>query len=418
MNLLKIAIKSAFNRRLSVLLTIVTLAISVMLVLGVDNIRKQARSNFLNTISQTDLIVGARSGPINLLLYSVFRIGDATNNVSWESYQEIKAMPRVKWAVPLSLGDSHRGFRVLGTNSDYFVHYRYAQDKPLKFASGKPFEQVFDVVLGADVARQLGYSLGDSIVVAHGLGSSEFAEHDDKPFVVTGILEKTGTPVDRTLHVSLEGISAIHVDWQSGTRSVFKIDAEQALKMDLTPREITAFMLGMKNRISTFRVQRAINEYRSEPLLAIIPGATLTSLWRTLGSFETVLLSISALVVLSSLAGMLTTIISSLNERRREMALLRAIGAHPYHLLLLFVLETLLVMLAAIILGVGLLYGLLSILKPLLLDWAGVYVMLQPPDSQQWIIMLIILALALLISLIPGMIAYRRSVQDGLTPRL
>jgi putative ABC transport system permease protein len=418
MSLFGLAFQSAWNRRFSLGLTVLSLAISIMLLVGVDMVRKEARANFINTISNTDLIVGARSGPINLLLYSVFRLGDATNNVSWESYEKLSRLDQVAWSVPLSLGDSHRGFRVLGTNPDYFRYYQYAGDGKLVFAQGKSFETVFDVVLGADVASQLGYQLGQKIILSHGLVSSGFADHDDKPFTIVGILARTGTPVDRTVHIPLEGVSAIHVDWQSGRRSAIRIDAAQALKMDLEPREITAFMLGLKNRVTTFRVQRQINEFREEPLLAIIPGSTLTSLWRTIGNFEVVLLGISALVVVAGLSGMLTTIMSSLNERRREMAVLRAIGAHPYHILLLFALETLLLMLMAILLGLILLYGAAYAFKPLLLQWLGINLGIGWLDWQQLGVIGAITLTALVISLIPGLIAYRRSLQDGLMIRI
>ena len=261
MIILRIVLKSAWHRRVSLLLTVLSIAISVSLLLGVDKIRKEAKNSFINTISQTDLIVGARSGPINLLLYSVFRIGNATNNISWESYEEIRALDEVAWAIPISLGDSHRGFRVMGTSADYFDFYRYGQDRPLTFAEGRAFADVYEAVLGADVARALGYELGDEIVIAHGLVAAEFAQHDDKPFVITGILARTATPVDRTVHVSLEGIEAIHADWQGGARSPLQLTAEQARLMDLQPQAITAFLVGLENRIDTFRVQRTINDY-------------------------------------------------------------------------------------------------------------------------------------------------------------
>lgn len=418
MKLLPLTLRSAWNRRLSLSLTVVSIALSVMLLLGVDMIRKQAKINFINTISHTDLIVGARSGPLNLLLYSVFRIGNATNNVSWESYRKITDWPQVKWSVPLSLGDSHRGYRVLGTSPDFFRYYRFADQRELGFRIGKPFEEVYDVVLGSDVADTLDYQLGDQIILSHGLSSTRFSSHDDKPFTVSGILARTGTPVDRTVHVPLEGISAMHIDWQSGSRSPLRLNAQQALKMDLQPKEITAFMLGLNNRIATFRVQRQINEYTEEPLLAIIPGATLSTLWQLLKGFEMILLAVSSLVLLAGLAGMLTTIISTLNERRREMAVLRAIGAHPYHIIMLFMLETAIIVILGIALGIALLYVLLLALQPVITEWLGVSLAISGLDVQQGLIIAGILVLALLISLIPGVIAYRRSLQDGLTIRI
>jgi putative ABC transport system permease protein len=418
MILVRIVLKSAWHRRTGLALTILSIAISVSLLLGVDKIRKEAKNSFINTISQTDLIVGARSGPTNLLLYSVFRIGNATNNVSWESYEEIAAFDEVAWSIPISLGDSHRGYRVMGTNTDYFEYYRYGQGQPLSFAEGQPFADLYDTVIGADVARALDYQVGDEIIIAHGLVSTEFAQHDDKPFVVVGILEKTGTPVDRTVHVSLEGIEAIHVDWQSGTRSPLQLSAEQARQMDLQPKTITAFMIGLDNRLNTFRLQRRITEYEEEPLLAIIPGATLAELWQTISVFEQVLLVITGFVLAAGLLGMLTTLLSTLNERRREMAVLRAIGAHPHHIILLFMLETFFIVFAGSLVGVTMLYLLMFLTRPFLVQSYGINVAITLPDIQQWLLFAAVLVLGVCVSLIPGVIAYKRSLQDGLAIKI
>jgi len=286
MNLLSIAIKSAWNRKISLSLAIFSIAISILLLLAVDNIRKQAKNTFINTISQTDLIIGARSSPTSLLLYSIFHIGNASNNVSYKTYKQIKSMKNVKWAVPISLGDSHRGFRVMGTNRDYFRYYNYANAQSLQFQQGSAFINLYDAVIGYDVAQKLRYKLGDEIILSHGVITTKKAQHDDKPFRIVGVLNKTNTPVDRTVHVSLQGIEAIHIDWQSGSRSAFKISAEKAAKMGLKPKSITAFMLGVENKIAIFRLQRKINKYHKEPLLAIIPGSTLAHLWQTIGQFE------------------------------------------------------------------------------------------------------------------------------------
>ncbi|HCL41550.1 MAG TPA: peptide ABC transporter permease, partial [Pseudomonas sp.] len=274
MYLLRLALQSLANRRFSALLTVIAIALSVTLLLSVERVRTEARASFASTVSGTDLIVGARSGSVQLLLYSVFRIGNATNNIRWDSFEQISSQPQVKWAIPLSLGDSHRGFRVLGTNQAYFEHYRFGRDQALQLSEGQPFSDLYDAVLGADIARELGYQLGTELVLAHGAGSVSFVKHADKPFHVVGILAKTGTPVDRTIHISLEGMEALHVDWQQGmpARGAGQVSAEQARQLDLTPTAITAFMLGLERRIDTFTLQRKINEFSGEPLLAILPG--------------------------------------------------------------------------------------------------------------------------------------------------
>ena len=186
----------------------------------------------------------------------------------------------------------------MGTTSDYFKHYRYGNGKLLAFVGGKPFEDVFDAVLGADVAKTLGYKRGDHIVVAHGLGAEGFSKHDDKPFVVKGILEKTGTPVDHTVHVSLAGIEAIHIDWKGGARVPgMAVGTERIRQMNLQPKSITAFLIGLKSRLAAFRLQRAINDYKREPLLAALPGVALQELWDLMGTAETALAAISLFVV-------------------------------------------------------------------------------------------------------------------------
>ncbi|HSC85043.1 MAG TPA: ABC transporter permease, partial [Pseudomonas sp.] len=246
MYLLRLALASLNNRRFTALLTVFAIALSVCLLLAVERVRTEARASFASTISGTDLIVGARSGSVNLLLYSVFRIGNATNNIRWDSFETLAQHPQVKWAIPLSLGDSHRGYRVLGTDTGYFEHYRYGRAQPLKLNEGKPFADLFEVVLGAEVAQALHYKLGDKIVLAHGVSTVSLTQHDDKPFTVVGILARTGTPVDRTLHISLEGMEALHVDWQNGApaHGAAKVSAQQARDMHLQPKAITAVLLG------------------------------------------------------------------------------------------------------------------------------------------------------------------------------
>ncbi|TXH75139.1 MAG: FtsX-like permease family protein, partial [Thiothrix sp.] len=388
------------------------------LLLGVEYIRKEAKASFLSTISGTDLVVGARSGSVQLLLYSVFRIGNATNNISWKSYQELTANPQIAGTIPLSLGDSHQGFRVLGTNQDYFRYYRFGDKRTLEFAQGQAFAGVFDAVLGAEVARKLGYQLSDKIVIAHGTSTVSTALHADKPFTVTGILKPTGTPLDRTVHISLEGLEAVHIDWVAGTKiSGYSISADEVVKKNLQPKLITAFLLGLKTRTTAFQVQREINNYKREPLLAILPGVALAELWQALGLFETVLRIISGFVVVAGLVGMLTTVLSTLNERRREMAILRAVGAHPYHVLLLFILEALVLTLVGCLLGMLLVSVLVWAAQPWVIAEYGFYLRTWLPDSSSFGLIALVASLAIILSLLPGTIAYRRSLQDGLTIR-
>ena len=419
MTILTLAGKSLWNRRLTSALVVCSIALSVALLLGVERLRTQARASFANTVSGVDLIVGAHGGSINLLLYSVFRIGDPTNNVSWASYRAWAAHPQIAWTVPLSLGDSHRGFRVLGTTREYFQHYRYGRNQSLRLAQGREFEEVFDAVLGAEVAERLGYRLEQAIVIAHGAGEVSFALHDDKPFRVVGILARTGTPVDQTVHISLDGMEAIHADWRGGAPIPgMRLSATQVGQLDLTPKTITGILVGLKAKTAIFRVQREINEFAAEPLLAILPGLTLQQLWDVMGLAENALRVVSALVVLVGFTVMLTALLTSLNERRREMAILRALGARPGQLFILVLGESGMLTLIGAMLGMLLLQGGLLLAGPLLQTRLGLTIAAWPPSNHELMLLTAVLGCGLLAGLFPAWRAYRCSVADGMTLRI
>lgn len=418
--LLHIAFRSLLNRRVTALLTLFSIAISVTLFLGVEKIRAGAQAGFSSTVSGTDLIVGARSGAVNLLLYSVFRIGDATNNVTWQTYQEIVARPDVAWAVPISLGDSHRGFRVVGTTGAYFEHYRTGDREPLAMSAGRAFDGLFEAVIGADVARTLSYELDQEIVIAHGVGAVSFANHDNLPFRVVGILARTGTPVDRSVHVSLEAIEAIHEGWSSGAapRGARQLTAAEVEALDLEPETVTAFLLGLKSRIAVLRAQREINEYRAEPLLAIIPGVALTQLWDVVSVAETALSGVAGFVILTGLLGLMTNILTSLNERRREMAILRSVGASAVHVFLLLVSEAVILALLGALLGLALVQLLILVAAPLVMDMAGVHIGQAGISLFDLQTLGGVVLLAAILSAVPAWRAYRQSLADGLTVRI
>ncbi|AXB30352.1 ABC transporter permease [Vibrio campbellii] len=414
----KLAWKSLMNRKATAILTIMTVAISVVLLLGVERIRTQAKDSFANTISGTDLIVGGRSGQVNLLLYSVFRIGNATNNIDWKSYQEFANHRAVDWAIPISLGDSHKGFRVMGTSHSYFEHYKYGSKQPLTFSEGREFKGLFETVLGSDVAKQLGYKIGSEIIIAHGISDVGFSRHDNLPFKVVGILAPTGTPVDKTVHVSLEAIEAIHVGWESGARLGPTPSAADLKARDFQPKQITAMLVGLKSRIQTFALQRQINTYPKEPLSAIMPGVALHELWGMMSVAEQALMAVSGFVVVAGLLGMLSSLLTSLQERRREMAILRAMGARPKHVFSLLISEASLLTFAGIITGVAGLYSILALLQPIIQQSYGIHLTLTALSPYEWMLLGFVQCAGIVIGFIPAFRAYRQSLSDGMTIRI
>ena len=413
----RLAWQSLRNRWFTVLLTILAISMSVILLLGVEKVRYGARESFAGTVSGADVVIGARSGGMQLLLYSIFHIGNATNNVTWRSYEDVVSRPDVAWVIPLSLGDSHRGFRVIGTTRDYFEHFHYRGGQSLKFADGKTFDDLFDVVLGSDVAGQFGYEVGDEIVIAHGIGSLG-PKHDDLPFRVSGKLARTGTPVDKSLQVSLAAIEAIHVDWRSGSRIPgLHTPADRLRQMSLQPKAITAAIIGLKSRLQVIGFQRAINEYRAEPLSAVMPGVALQEMWGLVGTAETALLGVSAMVVVTSMLGLSAMILSTLSERRREIAILRSLGARPSTIAGLLVGEATFLTVAGIALGINALYAILFIARPFIDKRFGIDIDVAAPTVTDMLLLSAILAGGILAGLVPAYRAYRMSIANSMMVR-
>ena len=421
-----IAARSAWNRRGTLALVVLSIALATALLLSLERLRTDIRSSFSLAVSGTDLVVGARTGPVQLMLYAVFRVGGATNSIKVESLRSIAAHRAVAWVVPLALGDSHRGHPVLGTTTDYFARFAYGERQPLQLAQGRAFagtlDGLYEAVLGAEVAESLGYRLGQRITLTHGLRTGALAaEHADKPFTVVGVLARTGTPVDRTVHVSLQAIEAIHLDWVGGaplpSSAGIAIAPELARKFDLEPKQVTAALVGLKGRAAVFVVQRFVNEFEGEPLLAVLPGVALDELWEAVGLGERALLAISGLVALVSLASLVAVVLAGLNERRRELAVLRAVGAGPRQVLLLLATEGALVTLCGALLGALGAAAMVLLAGPWVQQRFGISLLAGAPTPEQWGLFAAVLAAGMLASLVPGWRAYRLSLADGLSPR-
>lgn len=446
--LIRLAAQSAWNRRFVLSLVVLSIALSTLLLLGIARLRDDVRKNFAQSVSGTDLIVGARTGSVQLLLYSVFRIGGATNNIQWSSVQSLAELPGVDWVVPISLGDSHRGFPVVATTGDYFRRFRYGDAQPLALAEGRAFDDaladskgsngsnrssspdgskeakglppdLFGVVLGADVAASLGYRIGDKVVLSHGDGALAANDHADKPFHVIGVMQRTGTPVDRSLHISLAAMEAIHLDWVAGAPIPGQAVSLDALAgQDLTPHQVTAALVGLKRRTAVFSTQRRINDFPGEPLMAILPGVALDELWDVVALGERSLTLMSAMVAAVSLCGLVAVILAGLNERRRELAILRAVGANPARIFSLLAVEGMLVTVCGVVLGAALCLLLIAGLGPWVQLRFGIGLSAGLPSADEWQLLGLITALGWAASLLPGLRAYALSLSDGLSPKV
>ena len=456
--LTNVALQSLRYRWGGVLLTVAAVALSVFVLLGVEHVRQEAKSGFASTVSGVDLIVGARTGEINLLLLSIFRIGNATTNVEWGTVEEIEDLEKVAWSVPITLGDSHKNFRVVGTTQDFFERYQYGRKQPLVFDKGSQFEALQDVVLGSRAATELAYQLGDSLVLSHGMADTSFTHHDELPFNVVGILERSGTPIDNALFVSLEAIDAIHDDEKGGPHEEHEEshkghedhdaheshddhDEHEAHEHEESHKShedhdehesqddhaergahddheghnhgpigtVTALLVGLESPAFALQVQRSINEYQGEALLAILPGVALAQLWELIGGVESTLRGISILVFISSIFGLNAMLLASMRERRREVFVLRSIGAPSWFILALLLLESLLIVTVGIATAVVGLFGAIAAINGFLADQIGVTLSMAILSEASLIAIGLIYISSVFLSLFPAVQAYRAS---------
>ena len=428
---------SLANRAFSLTLIVVTLACAVALYVGVQNVQRLTRASFENSISGVDLVVAARGSDVQILLNTVFGLGVSSNLVSDETVISVADMAEVAWVVPVALGDSHRGFRVLGTSPEFFDRVMPQPSNGALFVTGAPFEQVLQAVVGADVAAALGYQPGDKIVLQHGMGDYG-AAHDDLPFRVHGVLARTGTPFDRTVLVSVEAIEAIHRGWRNGQQLVALSpeQVEKPIKPDAHEDEhhegehhgdehhdhahavgldaLDAVFVGLNDRRNVVRVQRKIAEFEAEPLSAVIPGVTLAQIWQIIGVADRGFRTVSVLVIALVLLAMTAMTVLSTDSRRREMAILRALGAAPSTLVGLILAEALFLAICASALGLGLAIGVSALAQQWLTQTIGLVASGVLPGWQEMVIVVYIIPAALIAGLVPALRLYRRTVQDGI----
>ena len=424
-----LASRSAWSRKGSLLLLLLSVVTSTCLLLGIDLARQSAKASFSNAVAGTDLIVGAQTSPVSLLLYSVFRIGQATRNVPYSEFERLEQDPRVKSALPIALGDSYQGYAVVGTKAAYFDSFLYGARQGLEFAQGRSFENysvgkpaavLFEAVLGAEVAKRLKHSVGDQIALSHGMHIQQSGpSHADKPFTVVGVLKPTGTPVDQSVHISLAGMEAIHVDWAAGVpvRGA-EIPADHVTRFNLQPTSVTAVLVALNNRAGVFRMQRELESRPDAALSAILPGVALSSLWQTVGLVERVLLFVAALVALVSALGLISVMWVTLGQRRRELAVLRSTGAGPRAVFGLLCFESALIMWVGVGLGIVLVWLASAVFAPWVQAQFGLQLVALSELGAGLSAVAAFAAFGSFLGLVPAWQAYRQQLQDGLNPRM
>jgi putative ABC transport system permease protein len=315
------------------------------------------------------------------------------------------------------LGDSHRGFRVVATKPNYFEHIKYANKQSLTFSKGGAFSELSEAVLGSDVAEKLSYSVGSNIQITHGSVESTGNKHDDFSFKVTGVLNKTGTPIDQAVFLDLSGYELLHLGWKSGKKvlSLEDIDLSSLPDDALTPKTITAAFVGLKSKLTLFNFSKSIREYPKEAISAVIPGIALSELWSIVGLVDKGFQLLSWIIIAISLIAMVTLIIASLDNRKQEMTIYRANGASPKFLAAMVIYESLVIGLVAII-GAVILVSVVTYVATNQLNLA-----LGISPSFKWIsldeikVFSIILLAGVLSSLIPAAMVFRKNLHQTLS---
>ncbi len=464
--------RSMMDRRFSLGLIVLALAAAVALYISVQNIQRMTRASFENSVANVDLVVAARSSDIQILLNAVFGIGETNSLMSADSVAAVSKLAPIAWHVPVSLGDSHKGFRVIGTTNDMFKHVLKNSQTDAGFGG------VLEVVIGIDMASTLGYAVGDAIVLQHGVGDYG-AEHDDLPFKIVHVLRRTGTPFDRVAFIPLQASEAIHRGWRGGQRLI-NLTADQVEKTTPAPHRkghheddhhegdhhegdhhegdhhegdhhegdhhegdhhegdhhegdhhegdhhesedhnhahgpsgIDAMFIGLKDKRSVVRVQRQIADYHQEALLAVIPGVTLARIWQVIGFADRGFMVINVLIIVLVLLSMVAMTALSADNRRREMAILRALGASPRRLVGLMIGEAVLLAVAAALFGLAIAFGLSSAAYGILAERYG----LIADTRFYWTdarVALYLVPAAILANLVPAARLYRNSVSDGI----
>lgn len=317
-------------RRGSVGLVIVTIALGMSLLIGGWAAEAALRQSFARSLVGTDLIVGARGSPTNLLLSAVFGWGGPLGIVPWETVQRISQRPDVSWTLPLAFGDTHREFRVIAADQSLFDKYRFGDNQSLRPAQGSYDSSLHTVAIGSEVARSLNYRLGQKIVLSHG---DSMVHHHDQPFVVTAILDQTLTALDRSLIISHESMEATH--------------------HDADEHGVSAVFVKLKNRTAALRTRHEIENDDQFPLTAILPALTLADLWLQASSLRLIFQLVSGLVLVVSLSSIVLNLYSAALLRKREMAILRTLGASPWIIVALFMIEAIFCVSAAMVLTLG-----------------------------------------------------------------
>ncbi len=435
----RIAWQYLWSRKLTTGMTILSVALGVGLITAVLTLYDETRKRFEEEGQFFDIVVGAKGSPLQLTLSSVYFMDTPTGNILYSDYELLRDHEDVAHAFPIGLGDTYAGHRIVGTSREFFdamgdLHTGQARP-PFELAEGRYFENELEAVVGALAARQTGLGIGDTFVGTHGFMEMprDFAHlHDDHPYTVVGVLEPTGTPNDRAIFCALEDIWRIHDeeshnghdhghghDHSHGHGAPNPEEAAAGADpagdgFDLTAEQVTSVLVILESPALRFQFRQWINENLNA--MAAIPVNEIRDLYdRFLGTAQAVLLRVGYLVVVVSAISILIGLYLSILQRRRDLAIMRALGASAPEIVGSILIEALIVTLLGI--GAGWVLGnaVAWIVGLQLVHQYGLYIeSFGAPVSEAFTAYALVALAGLVAGILPAYQAYRADVARDL----
>lgn len=400
MTLALIVWRSLRQHALSTAITSLSIALGAGLLMSVWVLKKQAQSTFAAVNTGFDAVLGARGSKLQLVLNSIFHLDASTGNMRWEDYEAIRTNASVALAVPIATGDNYRGWRIVGTLPAMFEQVQLdAQGQRFRLASGRWFEpDLREAVVGSFAAARLGLKVGDEFEPYHGLTFEDSHQHEET-YVVVGIMEPSNTPADRAIWIPLEG-----VQWMSGHDPNAVTD-------------ISAVLVKLKSGgLAGFQLDQLYNKQGERLTFAWPIGAVVSDLFGKLGWFDRVLEIIAILVVVVAAASIMAAIYNSMNERRRDLAIMRALGARRWMLSGAVILEAASIAAIGVMLGFAAGAAIVATAASVIRSQTGVVLDVFAWNPVFIAVPCLIVALGALAGLLPAIKAYRTDVAENLVP--
>jgi putative ABC transport system permease protein len=408
--------RSLRRHALSTSVTIASAALASGLVMAVFSISAQSTRAFGRGGVGFDAVLGARGSPLQLVLNTVYHLETSPGNIPWSLYEEVKGDPRVKLAVPYAVGDAYRGFRVVGTTPELFTDFEYRPGERFEVREpGRIFSPDHrEAVVGAAAARELGLAINDEFQPEHGVQSGPHAAVHEEEYTVVGVLAPTNSPSDRVIWIPIEGI--YHMKGHVGRdESGHEVHASPEHGVPDEYREVSAVMLELAGGTAGFSLAGEINRRRKDATLAWPIAQTMADLLRKLGWMNRVLELVAYLVVAVAAGSLLASLYNTMNERRREFAVLRALGARRSTVFGAIVLEAGTIAALGAAFGYAVYFGILLASARIVQAQTGVTLdLLLVHPALQWTPVAMV-AVGALAGLLPALKAYATDVASHLT---